>query len=101
MKNNFGYIIIGSGIAGLTTALTLKDSGSIAIFTKKNPADSSTNLAQGGMAAIVGEGDQADWHIEDTLKAGDFHNKKKAVDLLVKNSREALLWLKIRVYCLI
>ena len=94
MKNNFGYIIIGSGIAGLTTALTLKDSGSIAIFTKKNPADSSTNLAQGGMAAMVGEGDQADWHIEDTLKAGDFHNKKKAVDLLVKNSREALLWLK-------
>ncbi|MEK7177975.1 MAG: L-aspartate oxidase [Patescibacteria group bacterium] len=94
MKNNFGYIIIGSGIAGLTTALTLKDSGSIAIFTKKNPADSSTNLAQGGMAAMVGEGDQADWHIEDTLKAGDFHNKKKAVDLLVKNSSEALLWLK-------
>ena len=94
MKNNFDYIIIGSGIAGLTTALTLADSGKVAIFTKKNPSDSSTNLAQGGMAAMIGEGDQADWHIEDTMKAGDFHNKKEAVKLLVKNSQEALLWLK-------
>src|SRR3989339_951450 len=94
MKNNFDYIVIGSGIAGLTTALTLADSGKVAIFTKKNPSDSSTNLAQGGMAAMIGEGDQADWHIEDTMKAGDFHNKKEAVKLLVKNSQEALLWLK-------
>ncbi len=93
MKNNFDYIIIGSGIAGLTTALTLADSGKVAIFTKKNPSDSSTNLAQGGMAAMIGEGDQADWHIEDTMKAGDFHNKKEAVKILVKNSQEALLWL--------
>ena len=94
MKNNFDYIIIGSGIAGLTTALTLGDSGSVAIFTKKNPSDSATNLAQGGMAAMIGEGDQADWHVEDTMKAGDFHNKKEAVYFLVKNSKEALFWLK-------
>ena len=94
MKNNFDYIIIGSGIAGLTTALTLGDSGKVAIFTKKNSNDSATNLAQGGIAAMIGEGDQADWHIEDTMKAGDFHNIKKAVSLLVKNSNDALLWLK-------
>jgi len=94
MKNKFDYIIIGTGLAGLTTALTLGDSENIAIFTKKNPSDSATNLAQGGMAAMVGENDWADWHIKDTLKAGDYHNKKKAVTLLVKNSREALLWLK-------
>jgi len=94
MKNNFDYIIIGSGIAGLTTALTLGDSGSVAIFTKKNPSDSSTNLAQGGMAAMIGKGDQADWHIGDTMKSGDFHNKKEAVSFLVKNSKEALFWLK-------
>src|SRR3989339_1118251 len=94
MKNKFDYILIGSGLAGLTTALTLADSGNVAIFTKKNPSDSSTNLAQGGMAAMIGGGDRADWHIEDTMKSGDFHNKKKAVSLLVKNSREALNWLK-------
>ncbi|MEK7597302.1 MAG: L-aspartate oxidase [Patescibacteria group bacterium] len=94
MKNNFDYIIIGSGIAGLTTALTLGNSDSIAIFTKKNSSDSATNLAQGGMAAMIDEGDRADWHIEDTMKAGDYHNKKKAVSLLVKNSREALNWLE-------
>jgi len=94
MKNNFDYIIIGSGIAGLTTALTLVNSGNIAIFTKKNPSDTSTNLAQGGMAAMVGKDDRAEWHIEDTLRAGGFHNKKTAVSLLVKNSNEALNWLK-------
>ncbi len=94
MKNNFDYIIIGSGIAGLTTALTLADSGKVAIFTKKNPSDSSTNLAQGGMAAMVGGEDRKEWHIEDTMKAGDFHNKREAVKLLVDDSQEALLWLK-------
>ncbi|MDO9027798.1 MAG: FAD-binding protein, partial [Candidatus Roizmanbacteria bacterium] len=94
MKNKFDYIIIGSGLAGLTTALTLGDSENVAILTKKNPSDSSTNLAQGGMAAMIDKGDRADWHIKDTLKAGDYHNKKKAVSILVKNSREAFLWLK-------
>ena len=47
MKNNFDYIVVGSGIAGLTTALTLSNFGRVAVFTKKNPSDSSTNLAQG------------------------------------------------------
>lgn len=94
MKNNFDYIVVGSGIAGMTTALTLSSSGSVAIFTKKNPSDSSTNLAQGGMAAMLGKDDRVEWHVEDTLKAGDFHNKKSAVSLLVKNSLEAHDWLK-------
>jgi len=96
MKNNFDYIIVGSGIAGLTTALTLSNSGNVAIFTKKNPSDSSTNLAQGGMAAMIGKGDQADWHIEDTMKAGAFHNKKSAVSLLIKDSHNAHSWLKLQ-----
>ncbi len=94
MKNNFDYIVVGSGIAGLTTALTLSNSGDVAIFTKKNPSDSATNLAQGGMAAMLGNEDKVEWHFEDTLKAGDFHNKKMAVSLLVKNSLEAHHWLK-------
>ncbi len=94
MKNKFDYIIIGSGLAGLTTALSLGDLGNVAILTKKNSSDSATNLAQGGMAAMINKDDQADWHIEDTIKAGDYHNKKNAVNLLVKNSWEAFLWLK-------
>ncbi len=94
MKNKFDYIIIGSGLAGLTVALTLKDSGSVAILTKKNPSDSASNLAQGGIAGVIDKKDRAAWHTEDTLKAGDYHNKKSAVAYLVKNSREAILWLK-------
>ena len=94
MKNKFDYIIIGSGLAGLTVALTLKDSGSVAILTKKNPSDSASNLAQGGIAGVIDKKDRAAWHIEDTLKAGDYHNKKAAVIYLVKNSQKAILWLK-------
>lgn len=94
MKNKFDYIIIGSGLAGLTTALTLGNSGSIAIITKKKRFESSTNLAQGGVAAMINKKDRIAWHVEDTLKVGDYHNKKEAVTLLVKNSREAILWLK-------
>ncbi len=93
MKNNFDFIIIGSGLAGLTTALTL-GSGAVAIITKKNRFDSSTNLAQGGVAAMVNKKDKISWHVKDTLKVGDYHNKKNAVMLLVKNSRDAIFWLK-------
>ena len=94
MKNKFDYIIIGSGLAGLTTALTLDSSSEVAIITKKKSTDSSTNLAQGGVAAMLDKNDKISWHVEDTLKAGDHHNDVKAVNLLVKNSREAIFWLK-------
>ena len=94
MKNKFDYIIIGSGLAGLTTALILSGSGSVAVITKKKRFDSSTNLAQGGVAAVIGKKDSIAWHVEDTLRVGQYHNKKTAVTLLVKNSRAAILWLK-------
>ena len=94
MKNKFDYIIIGSGLAGLTTALTLANTGEVAIITKKNKLDSSTNLAQGGVAAMINKNDKISWHVEDTLKVGNYHNKKSAVTLLVRNSRDAILWLK-------
>ena len=52
------------------------------------------------MAAMIGEGDRADWHIEDTLKAGDYYNKKKGRFFLVENSKEALNWLQKREFYL-
>lgn len=66
--------IIGSGIAGLFAALRLADAGhSVTVITKQRPIDSSTNWAQGGIAAILDktDGTSVDAHIEDTLQCGD------------------------------
>ena len=65
-------MIVGSGIAGLSFALKVAEAGyRVAIFTKKDKAESNTNYAQGGIAAVTSAGDDLDKHVEDTLEAGD------------------------------
>jgi len=67
-------VIIGSGIAGLFAALRLADAGhAVTVITKQRPIDSSTNWAQGGIAAILDKTDGAglESHIKDTLVSGD------------------------------
>lgn len=74
MKPNSEYdlVIVGSGIAGLSFALNVAKAGyRVAIFTKKDKAESNTNYAQGGIAAVTSAGDDLDKHVEDTLEAGD------------------------------
>ena len=66
----FDYIIIGSGIAGLTFALKIAPHGRVAIITKKNLAESNTQYAQGGIAAVTKPTDSFDLHVADTLRAG-------------------------------
>src|SRR6476660_8085852 len=64
-------VIIGSGIAGLTAALRLKDSvEKVLVVTKDRIAAGSTQWAQGGIAAALGPGDTPDEHAVDTLVAG-------------------------------
>jgi len=70
MRESYDYLVIGSGIAGLTFALTVADSGSVAIVTKRIRDESATSLAQGGIAAVVGEADSFESHVEDTIEAG-------------------------------
>jgi len=63
-------LVIGSGIAGLTFALKAAGLGPVLVLTKKERADSNTNYARGGIAAVVGPDDDPTLHVEDTLVAG-------------------------------
>ena len=66
----FDYLVLGSGIAGLSFALKVAPRGRVAIVTKKDRAESNTNYAQGGIAAVTSKEDSVDLHVRDTLKAG-------------------------------
>jgi L-aspartate oxidase len=64
-------LVIGSGIAGLQFALLAAEGGSVRVVTKKESRESSTNYAQGGIAAAVSPLDDFETHVQDTLSAGD------------------------------
>lgn len=88
MQTNF--LIIGSGISGLNFALNAAKKGRVIVITKKKIIDSNTNYAQGGIAAVLDKTDNFQKHVDDTLAAGAYHNKKSAVKFMVSNSAEAI-----------
>lgn len=90
---SFDFIVIGSGLAGLTSALVLKDFGEVLLVNKSSLSDTATNWAQGGINAVVDPSDTFQSHIKDTLVAGAYHNRKSAVAYMVKQSRPAIDWL--------
>jgi L-aspartate oxidase len=69
-QHNFDFLVIGSGIAGLTFALKVAGAGKVGLITKKQRAESNTNYAQGGIAAVVAKDDSFELHVRDTLVAG-------------------------------
>jgi L-aspartate oxidase len=70
MEIRTDFLVIGSGIAGLCFAIKAADLGSVAIVTKKEKIESTTNMAQGGIAAVMDASDSFEEHIRDTLGAG-------------------------------
>jgi L-aspartate oxidase len=66
----FDFLVIGSGIAGLFFSLQVAEAGRVAIVTKKRGADSATNWAQGGIAAVEAADDSFAEHVRDTIRAG-------------------------------
>ncbi len=88
MKNQFDYLVVGSGIAGLTFALKAAKSGTVAIVTKKDKLETNTNYAQGGIACVLGQDDSFDLHVKDTLESGDGLCHREVVELVVKTGPE-------------
>jgi L-aspartate oxidase len=70
MEIRTDFLVIGSGIAGLCFAIKAADLGSVAIVTKKEKIESTTNMAQGGIAAVMDASDSFEDHVRDTLTAG-------------------------------
>src|SRR5437773_10660465 len=66
----YEFLVLGSGVAGLSFALKVAARGRVAIITKKDRAESNTNYAQGGIAAVTSREDSFEMHVRDTLEAG-------------------------------
>ncbi len=86
----YDYVIIGSGIAGLYTALLAQRRGSVLILTKGSIDDCNTKHAQGGIAAAIGEGDTPDLHFWDTVVAGAGLSNRDAVRILVTEAADRI-----------
>ena len=88
--NQYDYIIVGSGIAGLYTALLAKEQGSVLIITKGSIEDCNTRHAQGGIAAAISGNDSPEIHFRDTIAAGDGLCDEEAVRILVDEAPDRI-----------
>ncbi|MBP7210866.1 MAG: L-aspartate oxidase [Paludibacteraceae bacterium] len=86
MVRKFDFMVIGSGIAGMSFALKVADKGKVAILCKTKLEEANTNLAQGGIASVTNDTDKFDKHIADTLIAGDGICNESVVRMVVENA---------------
>src|SRR5262245_31807729 len=78
------FLVIGSGVAGMSFALQVAAHGRVAILTKAAPEDSNSSYAQGGIAAVWSDEDTFETHVEDTLVAGAGLCRRAAVEVTVR-----------------
>lgn len=91
--HNTDCLIIGSGAAGLTLALSLADHANVIVLSKSALKEGSTLYAQGGIAAVFDENDSIDSHVQDTLIAGAGLCNEEAVTYTASNAKRSMEWL--------
>ncbi|MDY4873438.1 MAG: L-aspartate oxidase [Alloprevotella sp.] len=93
MIRKFDFLVIGSGVAGMSYALQVAESGRgrVALVCKTNIEEANTAKAQGGVASVTNlEVDNFQKHITDTLIAGDYISDRRAVEQVVKRAPEGI-----------
>ena len=91
MRKKFDFLVIGSGIAGMSFALKVAGKGSVALICKSELEEANTYFAQGGIASVTNLiVDNFNKHIEDTIIAGDYLNDRKAVEKVVLKAPEQI-----------
>jgi L-aspartate oxidase len=80
------FLVVGSGIAGLSFALKAAGLGTVALVTKRGLRDTATSLAQGGIASVLATDDSFDLHIRDTIEAGDGLCHPEIVEMVVRDA---------------
>ncbi|MDO9586061.1 MAG: L-aspartate oxidase [Syntrophales bacterium] len=90
MEMQTDFLVLGSGIAGLTFAIKAAELGTVAVVTKKEKSESNTNYAQGGIAAVQDKNDRFEYHIRDTLLCGGGLCKEEVVEFVVSEGPERI-----------
>lgn len=90
MTHKYDFLVIGSGIAGISFALKAAAYGKVALLCKTNLHESNTSFAQGGIASVTYEPDNFEKHIQDTLIAGDGHCKIEAVEKVIREAPDQI-----------
>src|SRR5256885_15686582 len=83
MRHQHDYLVLGSGIAGLSFALRASRHGSVLLLAKRGRSESNTAYAQGGIAAVLSPADSVEAHAHDTLIAGAGLCREEAVRVAV------------------
>ncbi|KAL4441044.1 hypothetical protein ABPG77_010475 [Micractinium sp. CCAP 211/92] len=88
---SFDFLVLGSGIAGLSYALKVAEYGRVAVITKADASEGCTTYAQGGICAVLDASDSVEAHVHDTMAAGAWLNDRNAVEVVCREGPRYVL----------